>query len=81
MDDDNDFEFVTSSPVQRRAIPFDFVVLGAFLLDELAGAIHSTATAAYNLAAMHANYLHDQATFREEAALEIETMTTGESDG
>lgn len=78
---DDDFEpVVVSRPAQRRAIAFDLVVLGAYVLDELAGALHSTCTAAYNLAAMHANHLHEQATFREEAALEIETMT-GEFDG
>lgn len=76
MDDDDD----DYGPVTRRMLPVDYVVMAAFFFDELAGAVHRTATKAYNLAAMHANHIHEQATFREEAALEIETLT-GEVDG
>lgn len=72
MDDDDDY-----GPVTRRMLPVDYVVMAAFFFDELAGAVHRTATKAYSLAAMHANHIHEQATFREEAALEIETMTGG----
>lgn len=78
--DDDDYTFTSTAPCARRMLAFDVVVLAAFLIDEIAAAVHSTTTAAYNLTAMHANHLHEQATFREEAALEIETMTGG-TDG
>lgn len=78
MDDDDDC--TPSTPAVRRMRRADYVVLGCFILDEVVSALHTCTVKAYNLAAMHANYVHEQATFREEAAIEIETLT-GERDG
>jgi hypothetical protein len=54
------------------------MVLG--LLEGIAGAIHQSLVVAYNVAARNANFQHDQLTFREEAAIEIETLLE-ETDG
>ena len=84
MDDDYDEDdytmFTMGPPRGRRAGWFDFVVLSMHFVSELTSAVHSTAVAAYNLAAQHANFKIDQRDFHEAAAREIETMTTGDSD-
>lgn len=64
-----------------RFIAADIAPLVLNLMVNVVGAVHSSLITAYNVAARHANFLHDQATFREEAAIEIETLTTGELDG
>jgi len=70
--------------VETRSMRFmkcDIAPLVLGLVEGLVGAIHASTITIYNLAARHANHIHEQAAFREEAALEIETLTTGEVDG
>lgn len=75
MDDDYDVE--TSS---MRFMRCDIAPLILSLVEGITGAVHATAVTAYNVAARHANHMHEQAVFYEEAAIEIETLT-GENDG
>ena len=49
-------------------------------LGEHVAAIHQNVVIAYNVAARNANFQHEQLVFREEAAIEIETLTEG-TDG
>lgn len=86
MDDDYDDNegfavFVPGPPPTRRFVLVDLLVLSLHFVSEVAGAFHSTSVAAYNIAAQHANYRVDQRDFREQAARDIETLTTtGEPD-
>ena len=75
--DDDDFDVETSS-MKFMAVDILPLILG--FTENVLGALHSTAITAYNVAARHANFKHEQAVFREEAAIEIETLT-GEVDG
>lgn len=77
MDDDYDITYVSRG---RKAGLVDLLVLSLHFVSELTSALHSTAVAAYNIAAQHANHRIDQEAFREQAALEIETLT-GDDDG
>lgn len=54
------------------------LVLG--LIEGIAGAIHASTVTFYNVAARHANHMHEQAVFQEEAAIEIETLIAGEPE-
>lgn len=66
--------------INMRFIAADIPPLILGLLEGIAGAVHQSLVIAYNVAARNANFQHDQLTFREEAAIEIETLT-GETDG
>jgi hypothetical protein len=72
-----DEEYETRS---MRFIRADIPPLFLGLIENLAGAIHASTIVAYNVAARHANHMHEQAVFHEEASIEIETLT-GEADG
>lgn len=63
-----------------RFLRADIAPLILGLIEGITGAIHATAVVAYNVAARHANHMHEQAVFYEEASIEIETLT-GEADG
>ena len=65
---------------EMRFLAADIPPLVLGLLEGILGAIHAASVTAYNVAARHANFRHEQELFREEAALEIETMT-GEANG
>jgi hypothetical protein len=75
--DDEDYE--TWVP-NRRFRKVDVVVLGVNFAYRLVGAVHSTLEDVVQLVAGHANFEVERDTFREEAMLEIETIT-GEQDG
>ena len=76
MDDDySDYETRSMRFMKADIAP---LVLGLF--EGIAGAVHASAVTAYNVAARHANWRHEQAVFHEEAAIEIETLTEG-TDG
>jgi hypothetical protein len=77
VDDDDYLDIETRS---MRFIRADIFPLILGLIEGIAGAIHASTVTAYNVAARHANHMHEQAVFREEAAIEIETLT-GETDG
>lgn len=64
----------------RRA---DVLVVGLNFTKRLIGAFYHTASELTELVAMHANYEVDREAFAEEAALEIESLVSGEeeSDG
>ena len=66
--------------VSRRFMPTDLFVLALDLARGVSEAVAATLGTAQSLAAGHANYKVDQAAFHEQAALQIETMTSGESD-
>lgn len=68
MDDD------TPKPV-RRFQASDLVVLTLDLVTNLIDAIGQTGYKAYNVAAMHANWRHEQRRFHQEAAQAIESIT------
>jgi hypothetical protein len=67
--------------VSRRLIPADFAVLGLGLARDIASAVENTLGMAQALVAGHANFLTNQRLFRQEAAIEIETLTSGDDDG
>lgn len=73
--DDDDYE--TRS---MRFLAADIAPLVLGMVEGIVGAIHAASVVAYNVAARHANFRHEQETFREEAAIEIETLI-GEVDG
>ncbi len=66
--------------VSRRVIPADFAVIGLGLARDLFGAVTTALSTAQAIVAGHANYLTDQRLFRQEAAIEIETLTTGDDE-
>lgn len=74
-----DEEFEDDGPLSRRFRKEDLAVLALGFVHGIVSAFHETATVAYDLAAMHANYKVDQDAFHEEAALAIETITGEES--
>ena len=65
----------------RRFLPVDFAVLGLDLARGVVSSAASTLQLAQTLAASHANSKNAQHAFMEDAALEIESMTNGETDG
>lgn len=82
MEDEEYEGFIECEEVTSRKFrKADLAVLALGLVSGIVDAVQATATTAYNLAAMHANYEVDQDTFREEAALEIETITGDSNDG
>jgi hypothetical protein len=78
--DDDDIYFTDVEETSMRFMRCDIAPLVLSLIEGIAGAIHATTVTAYNVAARHANFMHEQAVFHEEAAIEIETMTEG-TDG
>lgn len=84
--DEEEFEnfvsaFEVAEPVSRKWHKQDILVLGLDLVCGVVSSVAETLTSARDIAAMNANYLVDQDTFAEQAALEIETLTNGETDG
>lgn len=81
--DDEGFEivFTQEEPASRRFRREDIFVLGMGLATGLTQAVASTLSTAHQLLAWHANYKFDQDAFHEEAAREIETLTSEDSDG
>ena len=77
MDEEFEYEEIMS----RRFRKADLAVLALNLVSDVIGAVHQTAMTAYNLAAAHANYCVDRDNFHEDAALAIETIVNGETDG
>lgn len=65
----------------RRLIPADFAVLGLGFARDLVSAVENTLGIAQVLVAGHANYLTELRQFRQEAAIEIETLTSGDDNG
>lgn len=78
MDDE---EYEVQASTARQFIKADLWPLTLGLLEGLLGALHSASVTAYNVAARHANFMHQQDAFRKEAALEIETITAEPTDG
>jgi hypothetical protein len=79
--DEEEYEIVTS-PWSRKFQKVDVIVLGLNLVHGVAQAVADTFLAAQGIFAGHANYMIEQTTFHEEAALEIETLIAGEeTDG
>lgn len=76
MDDDDDTRVTT-----HRFTRVDILPLVLDLLEGVLDALHKSSMLAYNMAARHANYKHEQAKFRTEAALDIERITEGNGDG
>ena len=67
--------------VSRRVIPADFAVIGLGLVRDLFGAFESAFAVTQQIIAGHANFQTNQRLFRQEAAIEIETLTSGDEDG
>lgn len=65
----------------RRFQKADLVILGFGLISGIAGAISNTAETAQNLVMMHANFNQQQQNFHQQAAIEIERLTSGDVDG
>ena len=79
-DEDFDFDAIEVQPA-RRFCKADLFVVPFHLLSGVAKAITETFEVCHDLAAMHANFVLYQNDFREQAALEIEQLTSGEQDG
>lgn len=75
MDDD------TTTQTAHRFTRVDVLPLILDLVENVLGALHDTSLLAYNMAARHANYKHQQAKFHTEAALDIERITGADGDG
>lgn len=72
MDDDDEYEV---DHLSRRFRKADLAVLALGFIHGIVAAAHETTMTAYNLAAMHANYVVDRDKFHDEATLAIETIT------
>jgi hypothetical protein len=64
----------------RRFQKVDLVIFGVNVTGGTLAAVAASLEALGNALLGHANYNVDRDSFHEEAALEIETMTTGETD-
>jgi hypothetical protein len=64
--------------VTKRIVPFDFAVIGLGLVRDLFGSFERAFSVSQVIVAQHANFQVEQRDFREQAAIEIETLTTGE---
>lgn len=81
-DDDFDFfEDATPADPGRKFQPADVLVLGFHFLRGVAQATANTFTYAQSVAAEHANFRTQQMNFHQAAALEIETLVSGDDDG
>lgn len=76
MDDDD----IRSTPA-RRFRSGDLLVVGLEFISDVSVAVASALTFLRDLAAMHTNYLTSRDAFHQQAALEIETLTSGDLDG
>lgn len=84
MEDEEEYEYDEGCEFvhpSRRFMRTDLVVLGLDLVGGVLNSVVNTLATARNLAAAHANYKVEQHAFHEEAALEIEQMTSGDGDG
>lgn len=79
--DEFDDELEGEALPSRRFVGVDLLVVGLGFASDIATDVGSALTQLRNLTAMHANYRVDQRSFAEEAAKEIETLTSGETDG
>jgi hypothetical protein len=80
MDDECECEDELEAPWVRRFRPMDVAVLALSLITDVTRAISDNFEIATKMVAGHANFLNDRTDFHEQAALEIETLTNGESD-
>lgn len=79
--DDEEYEYDEYDVApERRLHPFDFVVLAAGAVAGVTAALSESLTSAYQLAAMHANWLVGRTEFHDQATLELETLMTGDAD-
>lgn len=67
--------------ISRRVTPADIGVLALGFAREIAGAFENAFGLAQHLMCGHANYLAGQRHFHQQAAREIETLTSGDEDG
>lgn len=67
--------------VSRRVIPLDFAVIGLGLVRDLFGAFETAFSVSQVIVARHTNYLTDRRSFQRDAAIEIETLTSGDDNG
>lgn len=91
FEDDGDFAeqaaisflnlFGAPTPKNRRFRLIDGVVLGLYGVHNICEAVTNTTAAAYNALASHANHGRDLEDMQEEAAREIESLTTGDDNG
>jgi hypothetical protein len=73
-----DDEFEGRTPA-RKFQKIDILILGFNLLDEVFAAVSDAFTSLTTLTAAHANYNVQREQFRQDATLEIETIT-GDAD-
>lgn len=73
-------EWDVDHPSRRARPKVDFLILGLNLIGGIATAIRDTAEIAVNICAAHANWQVERDVFHEEAAIEIETLTTGDEE-
>lgn len=66
--------------VSRRLIPTDFAVIGLGLVRDLFTSVASAVAMTQSLVANHANYQTDRRLFQQQAAIEIETLTSGDDE-
>lgn len=88
--EDDDFEDVTDAfahffappkPACRRARWADVPVIACNFLFDISKAVNNVFGDMQAIAAMHANFNIKQDEFHEQAAREIETLTTGDENG
>lgn len=78
MDDDYD-DYCDVTPPSRPFQRTDILVIALNLVGSLAQAVVENAVIAQNIVIAHGNHQVDRNTFHEQAALEIETLTNGDS--
>jgi hypothetical protein len=79
--DEGEFEYDEYGPTARRMQSIDLAVLGLDLAAGIFEVLGNTLRAAQGIVAMHANHNMNRDIFYEEAAREIETLISGETDG
>lgn len=80
MDDEEEFEDEDYYQPARRLQGIDAAIVTLELCRGIASAVTNALSSSVQLLAAHANYRVEQQAFQEEAALEIETIVTGEQD-
>lgn len=78
MDDDDYGDVIVTTP-SRPFRWIDLAVVATHFARDLAGAVEDSLDLLHQVILSHANHKVDQATFREEAALEIERIVNGDT--
>lgn len=80
MDDDEEFDAQVAYTPAHRLRKIDMLIVGLEFARQMTSAIEDTLSSCVQLVAAHANYKFERDKFQQAAALEIETLTSGDDD-